>query len=93
MLIRERRKELQLDQQELAKRTGVSRQWIIDLERGKAGVALGLVLRTIQVLGLVLDVAPERAPRKNADTDPTVSKLDQMIKRLEGLPAPKSKRG
>jgi hypothetical protein len=72
----------------------VSRQWIIDLERGKAGVALGLVLRTLQVLGLALDVAPELAPRrKTAASDQPVSELDELIKRLESLPARKGKRG
>lgn len=94
MLIRERRKELQLDQQELARRAGVSRQWIIDLERGKAGIGLGLVLRTLQVLGLALDVAPERVARgKAAKTDQPASELDELIKRLESFPAQKGKRG
>lgn len=63
LLIRARRKELGLDQRELASRVGVSRQWLIDLEKGKPGVEVGLVLRVLQALELVLDVAPVQQER------------------------------
>jgi y4mF family transcriptional regulator len=53
--IRERRKNLKLNQAALAKRLGVSRQWIAQLERGHARAELGLVLRTIDELGIELD--------------------------------------
>jgi len=60
-LIRQRRRELKLDQQSLAQRVGVSRQWIIEMEAGKPRAALALVMRTLNVLGVRL-VAEE--PKK-----------------------------
>lgn len=49
-------------QAELADRVGVSRQWVISLERGKASAELGPALRTVAALGMVADlvVAPTR---------------------------------
>lgn len=52
--IRERRRSLRWDQRELAQRVGVGRQWVIDVEKGKPRAALNLVLRTLDVLGIVL---------------------------------------
>jgi HTH-type transcriptional regulator/antitoxin HipB len=54
--IRDRRLHLGWSQAELAERIGMTRQWVIGLEKGSAGVALGTVLRTLVELGLVLDV-------------------------------------
>ena len=56
-IIRDRRRELDLDQATLAKRIGVSRQWLIAVERGRSRAALGLVLRAIDALGIRLDAA------------------------------------
>lgn len=53
-VIRERRKQLNLDQAGLAKRIGVSRQWVIGIEQGRARAELGLVLRTLDALGIRL---------------------------------------
>jgi HTH-type transcriptional regulator / antitoxin HipB len=50
--IRERRKTLGMDQRLLAKKAGTSRQWVVALEGGKPRAAIGLVLRTLQALGL-----------------------------------------
>lgn len=52
--IRQRRRELGLDQQALAQKVGVSRKWIVDIESGKPGASVGLVLRTLRTLGLSL---------------------------------------
>lgn len=54
-VIRERRKQLGLDQAALAKRIGTSRQWVIGIEQGHPRAALGLVLRTLDMLGIRLD--------------------------------------
>ncbi len=59
-LIRERRRKLGLDQAELAGRARVSRLWLSQVERGKPRAAVGLVLRTLQVLGVRLVVDGER---------------------------------
>ena len=52
--IRQKRKALGLDQGTLAERVGVSRQWVVDVEKGKPRAALRLVLRTLEVLGVEL---------------------------------------
>ncbi len=53
-LIRARRRELGLGQAELAEIAGVSRLWINQVEGGKPGAGLGLVLRTLAALGIEL---------------------------------------
>lgn len=65
-VIRARRRELGLDQHELADMVGVSRQWILAIERGKDRADLSLVLRTLRVLGLTVQVAPLGAPSDEA---------------------------
>jgi HTH-type transcriptional regulator/antitoxin HipB len=55
--IRDRRRRLHLRQDELAARVGVSRKWIIDVEKGKQRAEIGLVLRTLDALGLRLSLA------------------------------------
>lgn len=56
--IRDRRRSLGLDQEELAGRVGVSRKWIIDVEKGKSRAEIGLILRTFEALGLRLSLDP-----------------------------------
>lgn len=53
-LIRQRRQDAGLDQAQLAEKVGVSRWWVTEIERGKARAELGLVLRTLTVLGVKL---------------------------------------
>jgi HTH-type transcriptional regulator / antitoxin HipB len=67
LAIRDRRRKLGLGQRELADRVGVSRQWIVEVEHGKARAEVGLVLRTLQALeiGLFLEAGDS--------TEPTVS--------------------
>jgi HTH-type transcriptional regulator/antitoxin HipB len=54
--IRGRRHDLDLSQAELASSAGVSREWINELEAGKATVEFGLVIRVLDALGLGLDI-------------------------------------
>ncbi len=69
-VIRDRRKRLKLDQSSFAKRIGVSRQWVIEVEHGHARAELGLVLRALDALGIRLDASSEqpnnRASEKSA---------------------------
>jgi y4mF family transcriptional regulator len=67
-IIRDRRKQLGLDQSTFAKRIGVSRQWVIGVERGHARAAMGLVLRAIDALGIRLDAGTEPASRGGSTT-------------------------
>lgn len=65
--IRDRRLDLGWSQAELAERIGMTRQWVIGLEKGSTGAALGTVLRTLAELGLVLDVSESyRYPQSSA---------------------------
>jgi HTH-type transcriptional regulator / antitoxin HipB len=66
-LIRDYRTKLRLEQKSLAQRVGVSRQWIVDVEKGKPRAEIGLLLRTIAALGIVLD-AEKEGPVKEKDT-------------------------
>ena len=53
-----------LRQTDLATEACVGRQWILALEQGKPSLEIGMVLRTLDALGLTLDiVAPERPPQ------------------------------
>jgi len=75
-VIRERRKQLDLDQAELAKRIGVSRQWVIGIERGRARAELGLVLRALETLGIRLSsgsAIPNRKTLNSPDIDAIVA--------------------
>lgn len=63
-LLRERRRALDLSQAALAERVGTSRQWIVDLERGKPRLEIGLVLRAIHALGLETRITPQGAPTR-----------------------------
>jgi len=58
-IIRDRRKRLKLDQSTLAKRIGVSRQWVIDIEHGHPRAELALVLRALDALGIPLHASGE----------------------------------
>jgi len=63
-LVRDRRKQLGLDQATLARRIGVSRQWIIGVERGHARAELGLALRALDELGFRLEATTEGTGRR-----------------------------
>jgi HTH-type transcriptional regulator/antitoxin HipB len=78
--IRDRRRRLGLGQDELAARVGVSRKWIIDVEKGKPRVAMGLLLRTLDALGLHLSLDGDRAPvaGKRRKAVPTVD-IDRVL--------------
>ena len=53
-LLRARRRELNIDQATLAENIGVSRLWVSQIERGKPGANLGLVMRALSAVGIAL---------------------------------------
>ena len=59
--IKQERKNLGWTQAELAERSGVSRDWIIGLEKAKPGVELVLVLRTLKALNLPLSIGQHQS--------------------------------
>jgi len=54
--IRERRTKLGLDQRSLAQKVGISRKWIVEIEKGKPRAEIGLILRTLKALGVSLEL-------------------------------------
>jgi HTH-type transcriptional regulator / antitoxin HipB len=66
-VIRDRRKQLKLDQAALANRIGVSRQWVILIEHGHPRAELGLVLRALDALDIQLDASAAEPHRRRAD--------------------------
>jgi HTH-type transcriptional regulator / antitoxin HipB len=78
-LIRDRRTKLGLDQKTLAAKVGVSRQWIVEVEKGKPRAEIGLLLRTIDVLGIRLSTDNEDPGNtKRAGENPPVD-IDSIV--------------
>jgi len=53
-LLRAKRRELNMDQATLAESIGASRLWVSQIERGKPGANIGLVLRALSVVGITV---------------------------------------
>ncbi|HYD08563.1 MAG TPA: helix-turn-helix domain-containing protein [Acidimicrobiales bacterium] len=68
-ILRDRRVELDRSQRDVAQEVGVSRKWIIDVERGKPTVTFDLVLRLLDSLELDLDLVPRRPSDATTDRD------------------------
>jgi HTH-type transcriptional regulator/antitoxin HipB len=68
-VIRDRRKQLKLDQAAFAKRIGVSRYWVILIERGHPRAELALVLRALDALGIKLDATTGQPKRRTGAVD------------------------
>jgi y4mF family transcriptional regulator len=56
LVVRGRRRQLKLRQVELAKAAGVSREWIVALERGKPRLDFSKVLTTLATLNIELSI-------------------------------------
>jgi len=82
-IIRQRRRTLAWDQAKLAHEVGVSRRWIIEIEKGKPRAELHLVLRTLNVLGIGLDAMTLEASSSPAPSLPriTVPDIDRVVER------------
>ena len=55
-IVAARRRELGITQAHLARRCGVSRQWVVRFERGTNSVETGLALRALRALDLSLEL-------------------------------------
>lgn len=58
-LVREARERSGLTQAGLAKRAGVSREWLLKVEAGRTPAEMPRVLDLLHELGLILDVHPQ----------------------------------
>lgn len=78
-LVRERRLQRGLSQEELARAVGVSRQWVVGLEQGKFR-AFEIVLRILGALALSIEVV---ADDESADGGTLPVDLDDLLSRFE----------
>jgi HTH-type transcriptional regulator/antitoxin HipB len=76
--VREARGRLRLTQEELARHAGVSREWLVRLERGHARLELQLVLNTLAAAGLTLLVSDDDP----ATEDPTETAWEEVFNPL-----------
>ena len=83
LAIRDRRRELRLNQAELARKVGVGRQWVVGIEHGKSRAELSLVLRTLSALDLSLTIAPDDRLLRSSD-DITVIDIDAVVSTAKG---------
>jgi len=82
--IRLKRKEKSLSQSALAERLGVGRKWIIGVESGNPKAELGLILKTLDVLGLRASLSEKSQPSPTKDSrQPEPSRLDEVFRRLQ----------
>jgi len=83
--IRERRTKLGMDQNSLAKKAGTSRKWLVEVEQGKPGAEIGLILRTLKSLDISIDLGADSSvaifPPPKAKTPDINSVLDSLKKR------------
>lgn len=81
-VIRDRRRQLKLDQAAFAKRIGTSRQWVIQIERGHARAELGLVLRALDALDIHVDVDADQSARRRTRSAVDLDAIVDKAKRL-----------
>ena len=83
--IRERRTKLGMDQISLAKKAGTSRKWLVEVEQGKPGAEIGLILRTLKSLEISIDLEADSSvatpPQGKAKAPDINSVLESLKKR------------
>lgn len=86
-LIRGRRKALGLGQAELAQRVAVTRQWVIDIEKGKPRAELELVMRALHALdlGVVVETPEQRRSRASTTAASGMPDIEDVFSRLASL--------
>jgi HTH-type transcriptional regulator/antitoxin HipB len=74
-----------MDQISLAKKAGTSRKWLVEVEQGKPGAEIGLILRTLKSLTISIDLeadsSVETPPPAKAKAPDINSVLDSLKKR------------
>jgi len=82
--VKNRRLELGFDQASLAHRAGISRVWLIEVEKGIPGVSLAVILRVLAALKASLSVSIKARPSRPA-TEPSVGPPVDLNKLLENI--------
>jgi transcriptional regulator with XRE-family HTH domain len=85
-LIKARRTELNIDQVTLAEKARVSRNWLMEIEKGVPGASVGVVLRVLAVLKVSLVSQPADTPERvslriNAADRPV--DINQVLEKLK----------
>ena len=69
----------------MAKKAGTSRKWLVEVEQGKPGAEIGLILRTLKSLEVSIDLeadaSVETRSQGNANAPDINSVLDSLKKR------------
>lgn len=81
-LIRDHRRRLRLDQKSLAEKVGVSRQWIVEVEKGKPRAEVSLILRTLDALGIPLTAGEARTAK--GQSGPSPIDIDSIVAAARG---------
>ena len=82
--IRERRTRLGMDQIALAKKAGTSRKWLVEVEQGKPGAEIGLILRTLKSLEIFIDLEADSSvatPPPGKAKAPDINSVLDSLKR------------
>jgi HTH-type transcriptional regulator / antitoxin HipB len=91
--IRERRTRLGMDQISLAKKAGTSRKWLVEVEQGKPGAEIGLILRTLKSLEVSIDLEANLAADSSVATSPAgKAKAPDINRVLDSLKKPSQKK-
>ncbi|MDQ8727468.1 helix-turn-helix transcriptional regulator [Bradyrhizobium sp. LHD-71] len=81
--IRDRRKKQKLDQAELAEKVGVNRRWVLEVERGKPRAEIGLVLKTLNALGLTLSIETDAIKDHAVGQEVEMIDIDDVVARAK----------
>ena len=84
--IRERRTQLGMDQRELAEKAGTSRKWVIEVEKGKPGAEIGLILRTLKTLSVTLNITTEDRQPKTSGAQPRTPDITKILESMKKRP-------
>ncbi len=95
VVARQRRRELGLSQEELGKRAGVTRQWLVRFERDSSDVSLAKVFAVLRELNLIVRADPvvpadsQLSPRPNKYAVPRIDmpqlNMDVLRRSLEAV--------
>lgn len=87
--IRERRTNLGMDQAALAKKAGTSRKWLVEVEQGKPGAEIGLILRTLKSLEISIDLEAEPSVATPPPSKAKAPDINSILDSLKNRPMKK----
>ncbi len=84
--IRERRTKLGMDQVALAEKAATSRKWLNEVEQGKPRAEIGLVLRTLNTLGVSIDLQIDSLPKATSNDKAGAIDINNVLSSLKKRP-------